>query len=331
MSVATTEASAGPILLFGMPRSGTTWIGKIFDSHPDTVYKHEPDSFKKILDVPILPPAAEHGRYRDAILRYVEGIPGVRSSKVCGKRPLFAKSYFGRVRLQTMSAGVAAAGIASRVGLEIPVIGSPSRIPDGARLLWKSIESIGRLRLVAATLQDARLVHLMRHPCGYVASVQRGEAGRRFEDNRGASEDYGILDMLLGTELAGKRGLSLDYFRSLEPVERLAWRWVLFNDEACIAAAENSNCRTVRYEDVCAEPIESVANMFDFAGLPSSAQTREFLEASTATEQDSYYSVYKNPSVAANKWRKELSSSDVRKVRAIVEPTTPGKCYADDW
>ena len=36
------EASA-PILLFGMPRSGTTWLGKIFDSHPQVLYRHEPD------------------------------------------------------------------------------------------------------------------------------------------------------------------------------------------------------------------------------------------------------------------------------------------------
>ena len=33
-----------PLLLFGLPRSGTTWLGKIFDSHPDTLYWHEPDS-----------------------------------------------------------------------------------------------------------------------------------------------------------------------------------------------------------------------------------------------------------------------------------------------
>lgn len=33
----------GCILLFGMPRSGTTWIGKLFDSHLGTrtgYYRH---------------------------------------------------------------------------------------------------------------------------------------------------------------------------------------------------------------------------------------------------------------------------------------------------
>ena len=31
-------------LLFGMPRSGTTWVAKILDSHPHADYRHEPDS-----------------------------------------------------------------------------------------------------------------------------------------------------------------------------------------------------------------------------------------------------------------------------------------------
>ena len=45
------------VLLFGMPRSGTTWIGKIFDSYPDTVYRHETDSSGRLNAVPLLAPA----------------------------------------------------------------------------------------------------------------------------------------------------------------------------------------------------------------------------------------------------------------------------------
>src|SRR6185312_4530492 len=42
------------ILIFGLPRSGTTWIGKLFDSHPDTLYRHEPDSVRR-LSMPLFP------------------------------------------------------------------------------------------------------------------------------------------------------------------------------------------------------------------------------------------------------------------------------------
>jgi len=31
------------ILVSGSPRSGTTWLAKLLDSHPDVLYRHEPD------------------------------------------------------------------------------------------------------------------------------------------------------------------------------------------------------------------------------------------------------------------------------------------------
>ncbi len=37
------SALAAPILILGAPRSGTTWLAKIIDSHPDVLYRHEPD------------------------------------------------------------------------------------------------------------------------------------------------------------------------------------------------------------------------------------------------------------------------------------------------
>src|SRR5580698_1469066 len=40
---ASAEALTAPILVLGAPRSGTTWLAKIIDSHPDVLYRHEPD------------------------------------------------------------------------------------------------------------------------------------------------------------------------------------------------------------------------------------------------------------------------------------------------
>ena len=40
------------IVIFGSPRSGTTWLGKLFDSHPDVFYLHEPDSILVDREIP---------------------------------------------------------------------------------------------------------------------------------------------------------------------------------------------------------------------------------------------------------------------------------------
>lgn len=40
------------ILILGSPRSGTTWLAAIFDSHEDILYRHEPDI---VVRQPLLP------------------------------------------------------------------------------------------------------------------------------------------------------------------------------------------------------------------------------------------------------------------------------------
>jgi hypothetical protein len=34
------------ILVLGSPRAGTTWLAKIIDSHPNILYRHEPDELR---------------------------------------------------------------------------------------------------------------------------------------------------------------------------------------------------------------------------------------------------------------------------------------------
>src|SRR5271154_2625415 len=48
-----------PILIIGYARSGTSWLGKIFDSHPDVMYLHEPDKLLPGKELPYFCDAAE--------------------------------------------------------------------------------------------------------------------------------------------------------------------------------------------------------------------------------------------------------------------------------
>jgi len=44
------------LFIVGMTRGGNTWLGKIFDAHPDVLYRHEPDSILKTKTVPAFCP-----------------------------------------------------------------------------------------------------------------------------------------------------------------------------------------------------------------------------------------------------------------------------------
>ena len=84
----------GIILIAGLPRSGTTWIGKIFDSHRKTLYRHEPDSVLRDAAIPLVAPSEEIPRLEVATRHYVEKLITIRTPKVSGKTPVFNKEYY---------------------------------------------------------------------------------------------------------------------------------------------------------------------------------------------------------------------------------------------
>ena len=321
------------ILLFGLPRSGTTWLGKLFDSHPDTLYRHEPDTAAR-LQITHDPGAPESGRHVEEIRAFAAQLPAINALRVAGKRPLFAKSYLSAPRRYAMTAAIELARVGSRISPEFPVLIGPSRRKSlHPVVVWKSIQSLSRIGLVLDALPAARGIHILRHPCGYVASVRRGLASKRFSHNSADDEVYGLVRQIKDTAFGRRYGFGDDfqsYLYALTPEERIAWRWVLVNDKARHEAGDNARYMAVRYEDICADPLYGVRRMFDFAGLAMNEQTRAFATASTGETRAGYYSVFKNPEAAAWRWREELDDEVVARVMAIVARSDTGVFYSAD-
>ena len=320
-----------PILLFGLPRSGTTWVGKIFDSHPQTLYRHEPDSVRR-LSMPLFPEPNDAPVYAEQVRTLLAEMPQMRESKVVGKMPLFPKAYLSSPAFALKRAGILGAKAVGRVssGFPVPFLPRAERAGRG-RIVWKSIESLGRLGAILEILDDAVAIHLMRHPCGYISSVLRGEAAHTFVDNRPSSDDYGLMEMLLSSVSAGKYGLTLDVLRELTPEERLAWRWVLINEKAIEDTAEGGRAKAVSYDALCRDPAGVGREMFDFVGLDWDAQTARFVAQSTASEDSSYYSVFKDPLRAAMRWREELAPDAIKRIMTVVAKSPLGEAwFADD-
>jgi hypothetical protein len=319
------------ILLFGMPRSGTTWIGKIFDSHPDTLYRHEPDSWGLLNSMPLMAPVAQAAAFAPDIRAFCARLPGMKLTKVAASTPIFPKRYYSPLRYQLFRLNVVAAKAAARLFGEQPVrnLIRAADMPR-IRLVWKSIESLGRLGVIERALQPCHAIHIARHPCGYVASVLRGESQRRFTSAVSASEDMGVLTQCLDTATARQHGLTLDGFKRMHPVERLAWRWVLYNAKAMQDIEGEPGCMTLRYEDLCRDPLGMAKQLFEFTGLPWNEQTEQFVAESTARDVGRYYSVVKDPLKAASKWKDELAAADIDRIYSIVAATPPGALYPRD-
>lgn len=320
----------GPICILGLPRSGTTWLGKIFDSHPETLYRHEPDSGPALRDVPVhAAPDADPDAAR-CMKDFLADLPLQRSLKVCGKLPLFAKRYLPGWRGTVHRSSVYSAKAVSS-WLRLPVLEPIDPRQDRPRPVWKSIESTGRAGVIARADPAARIILLVRHPCGQIDSTLRGEADRRFTDDCPSAEDWGIFERLLETPQAQRRGLSLEGLRASSSAERLAWRWLLFNEKAMDELQDLPNARVVCYESLCERPKEISRELLEFSGLDWDAAVESFLVSSSQRDDGRYYSVNRDPLAAAYGWRQRLDRETVESIQAVVAGSAPGSLFGHSF
>lgn len=315
------DCPTNPIFIVGAPRSGTTWLAKIFDSHPDVLYRHEPDQFlpaPATLHETDLPPLFA-AWCRDTSLR------------TAAKRPFFRKSWqpqplhLARVAL--------AYGMMAAARLPLPLPQAPRwPVPDlgdtrKARIVIKTVEWCDGIGLAARHLPDSRTVVILRRPGGQVFSVMRGARQRRFELRQSG-------DMPLNEQRAmahaARYGIDRATFMTLPEAARYAWDWVAFNEAIEQGIAGRPNVRTVLYEDLCERPDELARELLGFAGLPWNLQTEAFVrESTTASTEGSYYGVVRDALRAANRWRTEMPLSDQEAVAAVARRSSLARHWPD--
>ncbi len=322
------------ICLFGMPRSGTTWIGKIFDSHPRTLYMHEPDSWKRLNDIPLFP---EEGYMDEGLIELKKDIlnfPEITKAQVISKLPVFKKNYQSTARYYAYKASLFYSSVFHKYGISQrvdPIKRMSSAERDSFISVWKSIESLGRLPLFARKLDNTFCLHIVRNPAGYISSVLNGESNNLFQETTPSSDDYGLFQILLNSKEGKKSGYSISDLKELEPIERLAIKWRIYNEIAYEKGKTLKNYQVLIYEDLCKNPVEKTQEVFQFCGLDWNPQTSSFVNASISENKDAYYSVYKNPLEAANKWRMKLGRNDLDKICNILKGSVPFSWYADEF
>lgn len=315
------------ILLFGMPRSGTTWLGKLFDAQRQTYYLHEPDSVDANMRIPLL-----LGCDDTAVSELAEQLPrwlSNKTEKVIASRPFFSKAYLNPVSWALFLASSYATKLAGRLGSRGLV--KPVRLQAAAApvLVWKSIESLGRMAAIRQ-LTDAYSIHILRHPCGHIASTLKGQDGGLFDGSIPIWQDWDLFDKLL--QQSGEQRFTLDDIKAMSKEQRLAVRWGLINDFALAQNSTTQHNMVLVYEDLCKRPLEVFNTCLAFCQLPADEQCLAYLHSSTQGGEDSaYYSTTKDPLTSAYKWRKQLSAEVQQQIFAVVMQFNAGRYYQDDF
>jgi hypothetical protein len=299
------QLAKSAILVLGSPRSGTTWLAKIFDSHPEVLYRHEPDELSQVN------PGREPAEQVAEWLRE-------RGLRAAAKRPSFRKSWRPApldLMRRAMGAGLA---LARRVKPENN-IGLPDMIMPGR---WRLVRPVIKLvnwdaSSVAGTMPDTRCVIILRHPCGQVASVMAGLAAKRFLRSEGRSDL--LLGLTVASNWAGRHGVDQATFGALSDAAKLAWTWRAFNEPAVEGLRDLPNARIVIYEDLCRRPKGASRELFAFAGLGWAPSTEAFLTSSTQLDRPTdYFDVFRDTEVVADRWRQTMSQADQEAVRRVL-------------
>ena len=120
------------IFLIGSARSGTSWLAKIFDSHPDVIYRHEPDSIVVSYSIPFFPDPEEMESLIPETRDYFTKLLNVRQLKSAGSLPVFNKNYLSKFTNNFLPRLIfmlkVTSTISHRLGLSVEV-----KVPDFSR------------------------------------------------------------------------------------------------------------------------------------------------------------------------------------------------------
>jgi len=314
------------VLILGSPRSGTTWLAKIFDSSERVLYRHEPDSVYRNNKLPHIPEESDISGNIQLAAEYLSESVNVRKLKSSASPPIFPKSYRS-VPVDTLRRAFAIGAkalerIFGKVGINAGIL-----LPDFVGswnsgkflVVIKSVSSLSQAKLYSAA--NPRL-HIIKHPCAFVSSRLRGSQLQLMEIDT-------FLDSQAGMAQAKRRGWTLDYIRGLSTEEQLASLWMLQNEKVMEEMSGAPNYKMVVYEDLCNHTSEAVEDLFAFAGLEVTRQTVEFIRSSQSgiAGEEQYYKVVRDSRAAAQKWRGELKKDQIEKILSLVSDSLPGKLF----
>jgi hypothetical protein len=322
------EEKCSLVIISGLPRSGTTWIGKLFDSHPRTIYRHEPDSVKRLEWLPLIV-ENDYYKYETGLRDFVCRLPAIRNPKVAASLPVFAKEFMPPTRRILVKYLLHLVKALAAVGLkvDVPYFCIPNQDSDYV-LVWKTVESSTRLGLYAETLFNKQIISIFRHPCGIISSRLRGERLNKF-GGYSSADDYDLFNVLLQTSLGLRSGLSLNQIKAMDPVERLAWLTIASMEKAYEDIEGQPDCQMVIYEDLCTRPYKTLSQLFEFCGLDLNPQTWKFLDLSISKTNQNYYSIFKHPLDSAYKWKKELHVRDQKLICKYLQHSRLAQLWPD--
>lgn len=300
-----------PVLIVGVPRSGTSWVGRVLKRTHDVSYVGEPDNEGKepyafrakrsLGRFPTLAPKEDAPLYEqlwdDALAGRVRG----KTVREAGAKYLLKKVTRPELR-------AAYSHRQPRVSMRLRAIDALASRPTvqqpGRNVVVKSVFAPMTVEWIDARWHPEILV-VARNPYNVLASwVELG---------------YKQFDLHLHDTVRSRYAEPLGIpplHSGASPLQHVAWEVGLLTAVLQNAVAEHPNWRVVSHEELCMNPEDHFKKMTAELGLEWSATADSFLKESN--RPGTGYDTKRVASEQPDRWKKRLSEEQVDEIDSVL-------------
>ncbi|MGL5825283.1 MAG: sulfotransferase [Nocardioides sp.] len=277
------SGSGEPLLVTGVPRSGTTWLARLLSMAPGTA------------------------------------LAGREPMNPRGRQYALSGTLGGWTRLELPTSRQRRALRATYRGINPRTFGrygrSQWRAPwPGTRVVVKDPFAMLSVPCIAA-VTGARAIQLYRHPGAVLASYRRMGWHADVAELRPFGEAADRAGALVGELWAQDPA-------ELNDTDAMGVFWSVLTTIALDGLAQTSGAIMVAHREVAAGGLVASARLFDELGLEFSDDARAELDriGTANTDQQSLHRFDRNPADVADAWKKHLSAADLTRIELITQP-----------
>ncbi|MEL7108097.1 MAG: sulfotransferase [Pseudomonadota bacterium] len=296
-----------PILITGCPRSGTTFLGSVFEASKDCFEIYEPfnSDFTYHLALPTRFYRIEN-RETLEIRRQTDQL--VELSTLSGRIKKLPRGAIDRFRAQKdTSSALALKKLVQRT----------ARFISANRVVIKDPVAFFSSAWISKTY-GSKVVIMFRHPGGVVSSYLALDW---------EPETPEIIEHTMPETRARLRDEIARWEAAPEDrVGALILQWKIFTIETMALARANPDWHVVSHEHLCDQPNEVFAELFEAFGLELSAQVKEKIRESTTAEnvvdpkKHIQHNLNRSSKTLKNAWKNRLDDETIERIKNEAEP-----------
>ena len=307
-------AGRAPILVTGINRSGTTWVGRTLAHAPGVGMVYEPFN-----------PGHRRGIFRAEVphwFTYADGAPPPGLAAGLRRTLGFRYSYAAELRR------VRSLRDAGRMGRDAARFAAHRA--RGARPLMKDPIAVLAAPWLAREF-GMQVVVMIRHPGAYAASLRRLNWTHDFSH---FLEQPGLVD-----DLVPELRADIEEFARRPPdvVDQAALLWEVVYTVVDRYRAAHPDWIYVRHEDLSTSPAAGFESMCGRLGIEYSTGVARFVAETTSASNPAeagegvVHALHRHSAASVRTWHERLTAEEIARVRARTERTANAFYPESDW